>query len=251
MLFNQPKRIKRSVDMSEGTDYHVDRYRILLNKCGMTASRGAVIDAVLSSLLPLSPKQAVKLAQSVERERKLSQSLFESTPESDEFTRNELCEEVKTWEKLKSILDVLADGLTPVQPMKKIPMANGMAILVPDDPDNWIVANPLDASFADKATIVEVRSGASYNVPHFIVFHNGEVSADCIDDIVIRGFPEFREVLNKRVVPQYDSEGNLLNAAEWDSSPAIGRFPAMPNNPVLGNPYGIEIISEGGEEGSN
>lgn len=251
MLFTSPKRIKRSVDMSEGTDYHVDRYRSLLNKCGMTASRGAVIDVILSSLLSLSPKQAVKLAQSVDRERKLSQSLFESTPESDGLTRNELREEVGSWEKLKSILDVLADGLAPVQPMKKISMANDMAVLIPDDPDGWIVANPMDAPFADKVTIVEVRNGVSYGVPHFVVFHNGEVSTDIIDGIVIRAFPEYREILNKRVEPRYDTEGNLLNAAEWDSSPAVGRFPALPNDPVTGNPYGVEIINEGGKGAKN
>ena len=63
MLFNSPKRIKRSVDMSEETDYFVDRYRDLLSKLGTTVSRGAVIDSVLPSLLSLNPKQAVKLSQ--------------------------------------------------------------------------------------------------------------------------------------------------------------------------------------------
>ena len=130
MLFNSPKRIKRSVDMSEGTDYFVDHYRDLLSKLGTTVSRGAVIDSVLPSLLSLNPKQAVKLSQIVEREGKISQSLYESTPESEELTRNELSKEVETWAQLKSILDVLADGLTPIQPMVKIPMAGDMSILI-------------------------------------------------------------------------------------------------------------------------
>lgn len=251
MLFNSPKRIKRSVDMSEETDYFVDRYRDLLSKLGTTVSRGAVIDSVLPSLLSLNPKQAVKLSQIVEREGKLSQSLYESTPESEELARNELSKEVETWARLKSILDVLSDGLTPIQPMVKIPMAGDLSILVPDDPRNWIVANPMDAPFADEATIVEVRNGKIYGVPHFVVFHSGDVSAEVIDEIVTRAFPKFEAILNKRVDPHYDAEGNFLNLAEWDASPAIGRFPAMPHNPVLGNPYGIEIIDEGGKGAKN
>lgn len=248
MLFNSPKRIKRSVDMSEGTDYYVDHYRDLLSKLGTTVSRGAVIDSVLPSLLSLSPTQAVKLAQAIERERKLSQSLYESTPECDGLTRNELSAEIETWGKLKAVLDVLSDGHAPIQPMVKISMSDGMAVLIPDDPSNWIVANPLDAPLANRATIVEVRNGKIYDVPHFVVFHSGDASTEAIDEIVIRAFPKFEEILNRRVDPRYDAEGNFLNLAEWNSSPAIGRFPALPNNHVLGNPYGIEIIDEGGKE---
>lgn len=241
MLFNSPKRIKRSVDMSEETDYFVDRYRDLLSKLGTTVSRGAVIDSVLPSLLSLNPKQAVKLSQIVEREGKLSQSLYESTPESEELARNELSKEVETWARLKSILDVLSDGLTPIQPMVKIPMAGDMSILVPDDPRNWIVANPMDAPFADEATIVEVRNGKIYGVPHFVVFHSGDVSAEVIDEIVTRAFPKFEAILNKRVDPTTTLRAISSISPNGTHLPRLVVSPPCLITPFLAIPMGLRL----------
>lgn len=247
MIFQTPKRIKRSVDLNEETDFHIDQYRGLLAKKGITASRGAVVDNGLGPLLSLSPEQAAKLKQFVDREHASSEELLNATPSSDKFSRAKRERETSALKGLSEVLETLADGVIPDQLMRKIPMLGGEALLIPDDPENWVVANEDDAPYSDKATIVEVRNGPKYGMPHFVVFHRGEIVAEFIDEVVTRVCPAYESVLAKRVTPRYDSDGNFLNLDEWDASPAIGRFPAMPHNPVHGNPYGIEIIDEGGK----
>lgn len=251
MFFQAPKRVKRSVDLNEETDFRIDHYRDLLKKRGVTASRGAAIDNGLGPLLSLSPEQAAKLKQFVDREHASSEKILNATPSSDKFSWAKRERETSALQGLSEILETLADGVIPDQPMRKIPMLGGKALLVPDDPENWVVANEDDAPYSDKATIVEIRNGSKYGMPHFVVFHRGEIVAEFIDEAVTRVCPEYESVLAKRVTPRYDSDGNFLNLDEWDASPAIGRFPAMPHNPVLGNPYGIEIIDEGGKGAKN
>lgn len=251
-MFAQPtKRIKRSVDLNEDTDLYIDRYRNLLKKQGVTASRGAVMDGVLTPLLSLTPAKALKIKQFIDRECAIEQNLLDSTPASDVFARNEHFHEVSALRGLSGVLETLSDGLTPEQPMRMIPMLGDTAILIPDDSENWIVANELDAPCADKATVVEIRNGAKYGMPHFIVFHNGDTTAKFIDETVGKVYPKYNSILSKRVEPRYDIEGNFLNMEEWNSSPSIGRFPVLPNNPISENPYGIEIIHTGGKEGSD
>lgn len=248
MSFQAPKRVKRSVDLNEETDFLIDHYRHLLKKQGVTASRGTAIDNGLAPLYSLSPEQAAKLKQFIDRECASSEQLLKATPSSDMFSKAERRREASALRGLSNVLETLADGIIPEQPMRKIPIQGNKALLIPDDPENWIVANEEDALCSDKATIVEVRNGKIYGMPHFVVFHSGDVSTETIDEIVIRAFPKFEETLNRRIDPLYDAKGNLLNLAEWSSSPAIGRFPAMPHNAVLGNPYRVEIINEGGKE---
>ena len=124
--------------------------------------------------------------------------------------------------------------------MRSIQM-HGRRILVPDASD-WISVNEDNAAESTVATIVEVRNGERFDVPHFIYFDNGESSTQAIDKAVLSTYPRYEEVLKTKVEPVRDANGTYLNLDELKSAPWPGYFRAQPNDPESGNPYGIMLI---------
>lgn len=240
-IFNKEKtRTKRSVDLSSRTDIAIDSFRSLAEKHGASLSRGAAIDAVLGVILGLSPSQAYRLLATAREGLKNDQDLLDAISREDVLSRRDANDTVNAWKQACELFGILADGYHEPKPMRSIQM-HGRRILVPDASD-WISVNEDNAAESTVATIVEVRNGERFDVPHFIYFDNGESSTQAIDKAVLSTYPRYEEVLKAKVEPVRDSDGTYLNLDELKSAPWPGYFRAQPNDPESGNPYGIMLI---------
>ena len=245
MLFRkQAEKLKRSVDLSIETDAAIDHFRELFEKQGHRLSRGTVIDVVLNAVLNLRPDQAFYLLGESRSRLQSSKALLDATNSADEIAHAEAESTCQRWENVIELFSVLANGYVRPKPMKKIQM-QGRSLIVPDS-DDWIVVNPCDAPYSTVATVVEIRNGAEYNMPHFVYFEDGNAPTNVIDRAILAVYPAYRKVLDAKVDIQVDAQGEYVNLDEWANAPTPGYFPAQPNNPTTGNPYGVMIILDKG-----
>lgn len=245
-LFSKEKgRVKRSVDLSPNTDVALDAFRSLSEKRGVSLSRGAAIDAVLGTILRLSPEMATRLYKETRKGLKAAQEALDATNREDAFSRRSAAENVEGWRNVAELFDIIADGYEEPAPMRSIGM-KGRRVLIPDAPD-WILINEDNAAQSTAATIIEIKNGARFNAPHFVYFDNGEADPRTIDAAILAAYPPYNDILAAHVEPAKDSDGNHLNLEELREAPVPGYFPARPNDPVAGNPYGVVIIPEKGE----
>lgn len=245
-LFSKEKgRVKRSVDLSPNTDVALDAFRSLSEKRGVSLSRGAAIDAVLGAILRLNPEMATSLYKEARKGLKAAQDALDATNREDALSRRSAAENVEGWKTVAELFDIIADGYEEPAPMRSIGM-KGRRVLIPDAPD-WILINEDNAAQSTVATIIEIKNGARFNAPHFVHFGDGGASPQTIDEAILAVYPLYSDILAARVEPVRDSDGNYLNLEELREAPVPGYFPAQPNDPVAGNPYGIVIIPEKGE----
>lgn len=245
LFVRERSRIKRSVDLSPWTDEALDDFRALSEKRGLSLSRGAAIDAVLGAVLRLSPEQAAHLRDAAGRGLETSLEALDATSRDDIYTRREAAENVARWEDAIELFDIIADDYEQSTPMRSIQM-HGKRLLIPDSPD-WISINEGDAARSTVATIVEVKNGAQFDSPHFVYFDDGETTPSAIDAAILAIYPSYADILAARVKPIRDADGRYLNREQLQNAPDPGYYPAQPHDPVLGDPYGVVIISEKGE----
>lgn len=248
LIKRQTEKMKRSVDLAVGTDEAVDRFRKLVEKRGTRLSRGTVIDIVLNAVLSLSPEQAFHLLEKSRSQFESAKKMLDATNSEDEASYNEAKAICKHWENIIELFEILADDYVKPNPMRKIRM-RGRSLVIPESRD-WVVVNPDSAPYSTVATIVEVRNGAKYNMPHFVYFENGEMTTREIDRAILTVFPDYQIVLDNKVDIQVDSRGEYINLDEWANAPTPGYFPAQTNNSTTGNPYGVVIIMDAGGEGA-
>lgn len=248
-IFTKEKsRTKRSVGLSSKTDTALDSYRLLIaEKHGVSLSRGAAIDSILGVILNLEPPQAYQLLIRSEQELRNAQALLDATSREDVLSRQAEVNSVATWGQICELFGILADGHQELPPMRSIQM-NGCRVLIPDAPD-WITVNEGEAIRCNAATIVEVRNAERFDMAHFIYFDNDDTATKDIDEKIAIVWPEYEEVLKRRVKPVLDSEGKCLNAKEFLDAPNTGYYRATTYDPLRGNPYGVATIpDENGEE---
>lgn len=244
-LFAKDKsKVKRSVDLSAGTDAVLDLFRGLSEKRGISLSRGAAIDAVLGAVLQLKPEQAVRLRNEALKGLKTAQDMLDTTCREDALSFRGAAEDVEGWRNVAELFDILADGCRGQAPMRAIQM-NGRRLLIPDAP-GWVLVNEEDAARSTDATIVEIKNGARFRAPHFVYFDDGESEPEAIDAAILAAYPRYKDILAARVEPMRDADGNCLNLEQVKQAPAPGYFPALPHDPVGGNPYGVVVIPEKG-----
>ena len=237
-------RVKRSVDLSPNTDVALDTFRSLSKKHGVLLSRGAAINAVLGAILRLSPEMAARLHKEANKALKSAQDALDATSREDALSRRSAADTVENWKNVVELFDIIADGHKEPAPMRSIAM-DGRHLLVPDAPD-WILVNESKAAQSTVATIVEIKNGTHFNAPHFVYFDNGEAGPKAIDAAILAVYPGYKSILAARIEPVKDSDGNYLNLEELKEAPMPGYFPAQPNDPAAGNPYGVVIIPEKG-----
>lgn len=248
-LFTKEKsRVKRSVDLSVGVDVALDEFRELVAKHGTSLSRGAAIDVILSAVLQLKPSQANRLLKTATHELGSAQAILDSTSLVDALSYRNALKEVETWKQVTELLDILGDGYEDRPPMRSIGMKGSRVLVVPDS-DGWILVNEEDAPDCTEATIVEVKNGAQFNAPHFVYFNNGKAATHVIDAAIIEIYPPYKDILAARVEPKRDESGSYVNLDELKNAPIPGYFPALPDDPMAGNPYGVVLID--GEKGEN
>lgn len=247
-LFTRDKvRTKRSVDLSPSTDAALDAFRTLVDKRGTSLSRGAAIDAVLTTVLSLNPPQAYRLLATAQQELESSKEVLDSTSHSDALSHQQADNDVKTWTQICELFGILADGHQELPPMRSIQM-NGCRVLVPDAPD-WITVNESEAISCNAATIVEVRNGGRFDMPHFIYFdNNGKSTTGDIDKAVLAVYPRYKKVLKAHVEPIRDANGRYLNIEELKNAPWPGYFPVLEYDEESRNPYGVVLIPDRKEE---
>ena len=236
------ERTKRSVDLSNDVDAALDAYRGVQERRGKPLSRGAAIETILGPILSLSPAQASQLGAAAEKELKSTQALLDVTQREDAFSHHDLQREAEVWKTVHDLFETLAVDSTPRKPMRSIQM-RGKRVIIPDSPD-WVVINEVNAASSTRATIIEVKNGARFNVPYFVYFDNEETSTRLMDKAILAIFPDFERVLKEQVEPVMDANGVCLNLGEVQRAPATGYFPACEHDPILGDPYGVHIIPD-------
>lgn len=247
MRFGREQRIKRSVDLSQDTDGYLDHFRDLAARKSPPLSRGAALDIVAKATLSLTPDEAAEISHAVSKVLRAAQERLEGISSTNEYTYSEANASVERLTDFVELLDILSDGRRAPAPMRRIDM-RGKRLYIPDS-DDWYVLNDQHAAISDEATIVEVKDGSRFGIPHFVYFDNGETATNLIDEKILDVFPEYREVLARQVKPLYDADGNFLNANEYARSPIRGYFHPLPLNALMGNPYGVHIEElAGGEE---
>lgn len=244
LFARENRRVKRSVDLSPSSDVLLDAFRKLAEKRDVSLSRGAAIDAVLGAVLRVSPGQAARLYDAARKGLASSQDALDATSREDALSRQRAAEEVESWQRIAELFDILSNDYIEPAPMRSVKML-GQHLLVPDAPD-WILVNEKDAACSTRATIVEVKNGARFEAPHFVYFDTGESSTRSIDAAILEIYPDYEKILAARVEPVRDAEGNLLNLDQLKEAPVPGYFPALPNDPVQGNPYGVVLVPEKG-----
>lgn len=245
MLTPLQKRIKRSVDLDPQADAAVKATQEKFPSY-KRPSIGALLSSLANDILGLNETNASRLLRAVTELEDSCRLEHEDIPGFEEMRKRDSQLQIERLDELRQILSIVAGPSQAIEPMRRIRMS-GKSILVPDDPSSWVVVNEDYASQSDEAIIVEVRNGKRYGIPHFIFFDDSanKKGEREIDEAISRVYPQYRQtVINNRVTPKYDSTGKLINADEWARSPATGYFPAGPNDPVHGNPYGIEIIPD-------
>lgn len=234
------ERTKRSVDLSNDVDAALDAYRGVQEKRGNPLSRGAAIETILGPILSLSPAQASQLGAAAEKELKSTQTLLDATRREDAFSHHDLQKEAEVWKTVRDLFETLAGDSIPRKPMRSIQM-RAKRVIIPDSPD-WVVVNEANAAGSTRATIIEVKNGDRFNVPHFVYFDNAETSTQLMDKAIVAIFPDFEKVLKEQVEPVMDANGVCLNLGEVQRAPAPGYFPACEHDPIQGDPYGVHIV---------
>lgn len=245
MLIPSQKRIKRSVDLEPQADAAVKATQEKFPSY-KRPSIGSLLSSLANDILGLSEANAAKLLRAVSELEEGCRHECEMIPGFEEMRKREAQLQLERIDELRQILSVVAGPNQAMEPMRRIKMSD-MSVLVPDNPSSWVIVNEEEAPQSDEAIIVEVRNGKQYDMPHFIFFDNSKDKKEEreIDEAISKVYPRYRQVvMANRVIPKFDSAGKLVNADEWAHSPATGYFQAGPNDPIHGNPYGIEIIPD-------
>lgn len=106
---------------------------------------------------------------------------------------------------------------------RKIKLQNGYLVV----PENFVVLEKSVTEKADYAGVVEEKNG---NVPHYVFLSEIPVSEYTAEDeeriyaLCGEVNPEVISLREQEIDLQYDANGNILNATEWQLAPRFGAF---------------------------
>lgn len=97
-------------------------------------------------------------------------------------------------------------------------------------PSKWVVVKNNIHENCRYVGTVEVRNGASYNVPHFLFFSKtpinrmGNKEKEKIMTACTEAYPAFKEILERQVQAEFDEKCKLTNAEQLLLAPTVGLF---------------------------
>lgn len=242
-MFEKSKQKKKM-----SVDFDMKNYEIM-NRYSSEHSitNGALINFLIENFISLDTQTKEMFSDSIVT---YLETLDKSLLSAGKIERNYI---QKTKNRLLNLLDFFTDGEgyfgkeikdMKKSNMKRIDLKDGYAIV----PQDWIELrnfNPVDCSFAG---VVEVRNAVEYNIPHFVfflkkpIYEMNEKDYQVINDECISKFPQFNEILNQQVEPEYDTNHNLINEELWRKAPTIGYFPISEYGTDTSYPYGAMIF---------
>ena len=217
-------------------------------------SNSSVINYLLVTFAGLNGYVKCNFAREAKR---LIRELEKRIGEFEDENSFELIEDRKTLEQLKRIFDFFARGQDlsgeELYNMVRTNLKNGYVIY----PQDWVVLSVESPEKSINAVVIETRNGDKYNIPHFIFFTKETRITQRISELalseVVKKCPIYQKILDSKVVPVFDSEGNVLNIEEWRESlePALF-FIQDADNPVgsiAGYPFGAKVYRNRKNEG--
>lgn len=131
-------------------------------------------------------------------------------------------------------------------------LADGAYVTVPSD---WPIINPETGTRSHYAAALEVKNGARYGAPHFLVFLDhpaSEMSDEEIKKTIARAkdvWPPFAAMYSDHVDLRYGPDGGVLNQEEHLNSPIASFFPILDaaTSGFAEPPFGA-VIQRAGEE---
>lgn len=151
--------------------------------------------------------------------------------------------------KIVNVRNALNDS-KKVEHTKKIPLKNGCLYI----PGDWILLNPEDAENCEYAGVVECRNSYLYKIPHFVFFTQdfASESETFINELCVKTYPKFREIMKMQVepIPDPEKKGHYLNEKEFFTAPIIGHFLIPEKEEVYKSKleYNAMIVREKGEK---
>lgn len=180
---------------------------------------------------------------------------YAEAEKSQGFEKADRNNKAQQYEKLVNLFNNFRSYQNPPklkQPMKRIDLKEGYVVF----PADWIIIETVKPSQCRNVYVIEIRDRKNqYHAPHFLVL--GNVPCDKLDDYYseqiyrkcTEAYPEFAKWMSMQVDPVYGERNEngvrkLLNAEEFDNSPAISIFqlPEFGDNKVGEYPFGAMLV---------
>lgn len=220
------KKVKSDEKKKLSIDFELDNYKLMsafASRFHMTNS--GVVNYLIEHFVQLTPEAKDDFAK-VASEHLASQKRIFS--ECDDYEEEAVAKQISILEDLV-LFFTDGKGLPEKDKMKKIEINGGYAIF----PADWVVVDEARAKNCKHVGVVEVRNGAKYKCPHFVLFSEvpiGDFDSNLWDMYLNRceiKHPDFRRIRAMQLEPVYDENNILLNAELWEQAPTIGIF-SMP-----------------------
>ena len=237
------KKTKSEEKKKLSIDFELDNYRLMsefASKFRMPNS--GVVNYLIEHFIQLAPEVKNDFAKVAAEQLEAKKRMLS---ECDGFEAEAVAKQISVLEDLV-LFFTEGKGLLEKDVMKKVEIDGGYAIF----PADWVIVDEARAKNCKYVGVVEVRNGAKYRCPHFVLFSEipiGDFDSNLWDAYLNRcevRYPDFRRIRAMQLEPVYDENNQILNGELILQAPHIGIFPMPVYGRDVAFPAGAMVVKE-------